>query len=581
MKNRIFNFLAVILTVAVMAFATSCKDKDTVLSDEFSVYPLERDIVLEADGVNANADGAPFTPTFTVTTNQESWDVTRGKSWITISKTNNSFTLSAKQIDGIDSPDDGWVWVTSGRAKPVKIVVTQMASPPSLEVEGIRNIIFSGDGETATSNGVPIDVPPVFTVTTNVGGWDIKSDKTWLTYTIEDNTFTLSAAMNYTLEPPEEATITVTAGRAEPVIIKVNQEGGELPSLVVEPADIRNITFTGDGKSATSNDTPIDVPPVFTVTTNLESWDINSDKSWLTYTIKDNTFTLTAAANLNFEPREEATVTVTAWRTEPVIIKVNQDAAIPMLEMTGMHNEYTPPGQIIKIYGNYLVDIESTVIYFGDIQTSAIEINDTYLTARVPYGVQPNVKIKAKNFAIGLESVCPGYYQDKNFVITSFDPDFPYTGAVGATWGRIVDAEEAKLSGNCLAFEADAGNASDGLGWWYLMSKSVAYTPDMISNSGNYDLKFELKMSNAITNGVEFYIYYYSTGALNSVFRGADISSLMQDWNVWQTVSIPLAALIPPGAPGADQFNIRPQCYAVTETVNMYFDNFRISKNGD
>ena len=493
MKNQISFYLAVVLTAAVMAFAMSCKDKDIVLSDELSVSPSEREIVFEIDGVNAKAGGEPFNPTFTVTTNQDSIYVVRGKPWIKVTPLGpagpmryNSFSLSADPVDGIHEPEDGWVWVSAGRAKPVKIVVTQLAQPRSLEVEPstIRNITFGSDGKTATSNGISIDAPPVFTVITNVETWEIKSDQPWLTYDIDGDTFTLTASVNLSLDPPEEATVTVTAEKTAPIIFKVNQEGGN-----------------------------------------------------------------------------------------------------PIIEMTGMNNEYTLPGEIIKIYGNFLLDKENTVIYFGDdIQTPVIENGGTYLTARVPENVQPNVKVRAVNSTYDLEATCPGFYQDKNNVITTFDDDFPYTGIIGpendkpgSPWGSLV--EHPGAIGKCLAFIVDC-EVSREFGWWYLMGDNpITYTQDMKDNPGNYVLKFELVMQNAITNSIEFYIYY--SGGDPVMLAGGDLSMMLQELDVWQTISIPLENIISANAQNASMFNIRPQCFWLDYNVNIHFDNFRIYKKGD
>ena len=258
--------------------------------------------------------------------------------------------------------------------------------------------------------------------------------------------------------------------------------------------------------------------------------------------------------------------------------------AVPDLELTGMFNEYTRPGDTIKIYGRFIdlyeIDSENTVIAFGEVQSPVIENGSTYITARVPGNAQANVKVKAINSKFGAVATCPGYYQDKNNIITTFDDDFPYTGPINnpnGLWVRIVELEHLKLSGNCLAFEINPENCPDGLGWWYLMEHSVPFTQDMISNPENYEFKFELNMGGPIRR-TEFYIYYYWNSPPN-VFGGEHFN--VQDFWVWQTVTIPLSQIIEGNSGTVVSLNFRVQSFAPVEPVSMYFDNLRIYKKGD
>ncbi|WP_321518782.1 glycan-binding surface protein [uncultured Bacteroides sp.] len=251
---------------------------------------------------------------------------------------------------------------------------------------------------------------------------------------------------------------------------------------------------------------------------------------------------------------------------------------IPNLQLTSMFNEYTLPGDTIKIYGKFLslyeVNSSNTVVSFGGKESPVIKSTDTYITAKVPLDVQPNVRVKAINKKHNAEAVCPGYYQDKHHVITTFDSDFPYTGSTGEQW--VGEWKNPKpTSGKYLRFEVDQASYPSGLGWFYLFTSDVNYTLDMVQHPDKYTLKFELNMNLPIKT-TNFFLYYY--WAVAPTAMSGDFFNV-QNMGIWQTVNIPLEKIIPPGYTGTDtsySLNIRVEDFAPVEKVAMYFDNFRI-----
>ena len=269
-------------------------------------------------------------------------------------------------------------------------------------------------------------------------------------------------------------------------------------------------------------------------------------------------------------------------------VSYNFTVGVPDLELTSMFNEYTLPGDTIKIYGKFLdlyeIDSDNTVVVFGDIQTPVIENGSTYITAKVPANVQSNVKVKAINNKYDATAICPGFYQDKNNVITTFDEDFPYNGPI-SNWASIVELVYANStrpasSGKCLSFQVNQDNAPSGLGWWYLMENSYAYSQDMVNNRENYVLKFELRMGSPIKD-TNFFVYNRWNND-NPLPKLSGETFSVQDWNVWQTITIPFEALyLPTHEYPPTNLNFRVENYAPVEPVNMYFDNFRMYKKGD
>ncbi len=256
---------------------------------------------------------------------------------------------------------------------------------------------------------------------------------------------------------------------------------------------------------------------------------------------------------------------------------------IPALEMTGMFNEYTLPGDTLRIFGRFLtlyeVDSENTVVSFGGIETPVISATDTYLTAKVPVNVTPDVKVEVINKKYEAKAICPGYYQDKNNIITSFDDDFPYTSSTGQQWvGAWPNPKPT--SGKYIRFEVDRQTYPSGLGWFYLMENNFKYTLDMIQHPERYELKFELNMAMPIQR-TNFFIYYYWAVAPGPI--GSE-SFNVQTLGRWQTRSIPLERIIPVGNTDTEtnfSLNIRVENFAPVENVAMYFDNFRIYRKGD
>ncbi len=251
---------------------------------------------------------------------------------------------------------------------------------------------------------------------------------------------------------------------------------------------------------------------------------------------------------------------------------------IPNLQLTSMFNEYTLPGDTIKIYGKFItlyeVDKSNTVVSFGGKETPVIKATDTYITAKVPMDVQPNVRVKAINKKYSVEAVCAGYYQDKHNVITTFDSDYPYTSSTAQQW--VGEWKTPKpTSGKYLRFEVDQATYPNGLGWFYIFESSMNYSLDMMQHPDKYTLKFELNMNLPIKT-TQFFIYYYWAVAPTPI--GGNYFTV-QNLGTWQTVNIPLEKIIPLGYTGTStnySLNMRVEDFAPVEQIAMYFDNFRI-----
>jgi len=255
-------------------------------------------------------------------------------------------------------------------------------------------------------------------------------------------------------------------------------------------------------------------------------------------------------------------------------IEFNFNVSIPNLKLTGMFNEYTAPGDTLKIYGDffklYEVDKSNTVVSFKGTEQPVIQVGENYITVKVPANADFNIKLSLINKKYNATAVCPGYYQDRQLLITNFD-DVAYTGGDGAGFvGAWTNPKP--ISGKYSLLKVGV----EGSGWSYLMSTGVNYTADMKDHPDKYEIKFELNMITPIMK-TKFFIYNYWNHTPAEI-TAADL--VVQNTGLWQTIRIPLERLIPTnfsGDKGAiGSFNIRVESPA-GEAVAMGWDNFRIS----
>lgn len=247
---------------------------------------------------------------------------------------------------------------------------------------------------------------------------------------------------------------------------------------------------------------------------------------------------------------------------------------IPNIKLTGMFNEYTLPGDTMKMYGDffelYEVDSSNTVIVFDGIESPVIQSGEKYLTVRVPENAGQNIKLKIVNKTFNASAECPGYYQDRQFMITNFD-DIPYTGADGAHFVGLW-SNPKPISGNYSLVTV----GPEGSGWMYMLDTGVSYTDDMKDNPEKYEVKFELNMITPIMK-TKFFVYNYWNHPPGEL-TASDLA--VQNPGIWETVKIPLQKIIPTDFSGnkdyIGSFNVRVESPA-GEPVKMGFDNFRIT----
>ncbi|RIJ46957.1 hypothetical protein D1614_16085 [Maribellus luteus] len=247
---------------------------------------------------------------------------------------------------------------------------------------------------------------------------------------------------------------------------------------------------------------------------------------------------------------------------------------IPAIKLTGMFNEYTAPGDTMKIYGEffnlYEVDSLNTVVVFEGKEQPVIQVGSNFITVAVPADANENIKIELVNKKYNARAVCPGYYRDRQNLVTNFD-DVPYKGTSGVAYVGSWENPEP-VDGNYSLLTV----GSEGSGWSYLIGAAFPYTADMKDNPDKYEVKFELNMILPIMN-THFYLYNYWNHTPAKI-TPADL--VVQSLGVWQTIRFPLERVIPVDFAGnkdyIGSFNIRIESPA-GEPLKMGWDNFRVT----
>lgn len=209
--KKITYILPVLLFVMMWS---GCGDKpeEEVIVPALSVSP--------AQALNVAATGG--NTTILVSTNQSEWNATSDMNWCKITdKTGNRFTITVDP-NSSGTSRNAVVNVSSGKASPVKITVTQQGAEPLLSLSPAPGTVeFSAAAHNEKFT---------YTVTTNQSPWEMKVTPTetdWCKVTKDavNNQFTIMADANEDPTPRSAVTVTVSAGNAASLQITVKQKG--------------------------------------------------------------------------------------------------------------------------------------------------------------------------------------------------------------------------------------------------------------------------------------------------------------------------------------------------------------------
>ena len=311
-----------ILMYAVITGAlllTTCKD-DEKEPDRLSVDQLHLQFFARDAGEQ----------TVIVETNDKDWSVEPSDDWIIVRQSGDQFTVQVEKFKVITAQRIGYITVKAGKREKQTVSVTQYVDEKrTLSVEP-KALTFEHD-ETGTK---------VVQVTTNADLDDVGavSSAAWLKVEVNEENFTFTVTVDQvnTVTSPRVATITVTAGTADPIAFPVTQSAVPKNTLSIEPA---SLTFAVDETGTKSVEITTDA--------GAGNWDATTTAQWLTID-KDNLTLKITVEDLNYGATNRvASVRVTAGNADAVTLQVMQEPSaspITYIEYDTVEGYY---------YGNY------------------------------------------------------------------------------------------------------------------------------------------------------------------------------------------------------------------------------------
>jgi hypothetical protein len=293
LKFKLRYFVMLVALVSSTILLTSCPpDKDNYLT----VNPTEFTF-------DANETGEQ---TALITTDASFVESIPSAEWIE-PRIQGTTLLSIRVAPHLDASSSrtGTITINAGTAIPVNILVRQGAKE-TLSLSQTSLTIDSDD-----TNGKTINVS-----TNSTKGWNFTvSDASWLTCTKNNNDLIVRANNNNNGQQERKATITVTAGSAEPVVLTV------IHRPLTFTVSTSSINFPYNSQSSS-----------FSITSNT-SWTVSrGTASWLTLSTSsgsnNGTVTVTASANSSTSSRS-ATITVSNPSGLSRTVNVTQDGRTP------------------------------------------------------------------------------------------------------------------------------------------------------------------------------------------------------------------------------------------------------------
>jgi hypothetical protein len=147
------------------------------------------------------------------------------------------------------------------------------------------------------------------TVTTNVNSWSYQASAGWVALSKENDKLYISVQNYNESGNSRQADVTVSAGAADPVSIKITQNARD--NLSISP---ESLTFE-------SNETG---SKTVSITTNASGWDARTDASWTTLSKDGNTLRVGVSSENTGSSSRSATITVTAGNSFEKTLTVTQ-----------------------------------------------------------------------------------------------------------------------------------------------------------------------------------------------------------------------------------------------------------------
>jgi hypothetical protein len=237
-----------------------------------------------------------------------SWNATESTDWLTVSKSDNSFSI---QCNANDTTSQRSATITvSGGSLSRQVQITQSPAPEKIEINPTSKI-FSEAGGSVSIN-----------VSANIS-WNVSENETWLSIIssngVNDGTFSIKCEANSTVNQ-RNATVTIS-GSGLSKQVQITQNGGS-ESLTVNPT---SKTFSSVGGNQSIN-----------VVSNT-NWNVTSNKSWLSVSpssgANNGSFNINCTANADTTQRSGIITVSAGSATAQIQITQEATAERPMLSV--------------------------------------------------------------------------------------------------------------------------------------------------------------------------------------------------------------------------------------------------------
>ena len=225
--------------------------------------------------------------------------------------------------------------------------------------------------------------------------------------------------------------------------------------------------------------------------------------------------------------------------------EVSLSIGFPPFEITGIFNEWTPPGKEIKLLGESM-DLYARVgvskLMFGDKAALVTEVSETWVKAVVPEGVGNKTVITflADDASEGVK--CPVRYRDDTFIIENLEDKSTtrYPDWVVPNDDYPAPLDPAPTEGSQytrIVTEVGKTGLVNMIGNYNLVIPESYFTTD----ADNYVLKFELCTLKPIAYRVAIALnqstnwYAFGPSSLTT-----DPSKMISTDGEWQTFTIPM-----------------------------------------
>jgi len=152
------------------------------------------------------------------------------------------------------------------------------------------------------------------TITTSASTWTYDRPTSWVdAYKRDDDKLCVKVQKHNDSSLSRTATITITAGNAEPENITIEQEAKKINNLSVSPSSLTYDSNEIGDKTAT-------------VTSDAESWSATSDVSWVTTSKQNNTLTVKVATINSTSSERKANIKIIAGNAPEFTLIVSQGA---------------------------------------------------------------------------------------------------------------------------------------------------------------------------------------------------------------------------------------------------------------